>query len=212
MWIVIEVDRSDSFVACPTMHCWPIGSRRPSATGTCPSKLRDWNVPTAHYTISWLLTQIDTEIVEISTCCIHMRRSDTWLRYTCDCVAHVLRAEEDTLLRILILTFNLVHRGICVGVWDIEICLFADQSVCYSFNAWGIRTVRHEFWSLRALGHPLVFFLFLALCIVVRYVQFFFIFDYCGSIRVNFWQEIASNDLLSRFIEWSSLSWPPVTH
>ena len=208
MRVIVKVDGCDSFVASARgvimVRGWPFNLRSTSTTSTTSSKFSDWDVTTAYYTVARLvLCQIDTEIVEITTRRIHVCRSDTGLWDTCHGISHVLRAKQDTLLWILILAFNLVHRGICVCIGNIMVGLlppFCYQAISDGFNTRCVRTIWHKFLSLTTLSNPLVFLLFLALSVIVRYVELFFIFDDCGTIWVDFWQEISAHDLLAWFI------------
>ena len=194
VWVIVKVDGCDSFVASARgvimVRCWPfnLGSTSPASATSC--KFSDWDVTAAYHTVARLvLCQIDTEIVEIATCRIHVSRSDTRLRDTCHGISHVLGAKKYTLLWILILALNLVHRGICVSIGNVMIGLppFVYQAICNGFYTGCIRAVWHKFLTLATLSHPLVFLLFLALCVIVRYVEFLFIFDDGGSIWVDFW-------------------------
>ena len=197
VWVIVKVDGCDSFVASADsgrgvnmVRWWPfnLGSAPTASATSC--EFSNWNVTAAYHTVARLvLCQIDTEIVEIATCRIHVCRSDTWLRDVCHGISHVLRAKQHTLLWILILTFNLVHRGICISIGNIMVGLppFVYQAISDGFNTRCIRAVWHKFLPLATLCYPLIFLLFLALCVIVRYVKLLFIIDYGGSIWVDFW-------------------------
>lgn len=84
--VVIEVDACDSFVVA-TRAVMIIVVRSSPTTSASSRELSDWNVSTSNYAVTrLLLSQVDWEVVEIATSCIHVCWSDTALRNACNCI------------------------------------------------------------------------------------------------------------------------------
>ena len=169
-----------------------VGSASELGQGDVTTSSDDW--VSSH---SWIIAERDCKVVKVATSGIHYALSNILLTYTRSCVL----VTEGNLIIIVWIDTNL-----CVSLLP---GLFGGtlgfKSVLYRLNAWHtwrVTTVGHEALASVRLNIPLVIIdSVIVLCVVMRHIQFLLGFRVVGAACcVNFRQEVASHDLLSRFV------------